>query len=74
MEKIARLAYKHNILSNWQIHLVFFVTYLEPALNSVKDPFTRSFLSNLSLMFIKSNINKLNSYKKIPHQVLSQER
>lgn len=63
MEKVGRLAYKLEILSDWQIHLVFSVAQLESAPPSAKDPFTRPFLSNPPPVFVEDDTNKLKRFE-----------
>lgn len=39
IEKVGKLAYRLDVLSNWRIHPVFSVVQLEPASDPAKDPF-----------------------------------
>lgn len=63
MEKISCLAYKLDLLPNWRIHPVFSVTQLEPTSTPVEDPFKRPFLSNLLLIFVEGDTNKVMSFE-----------
>jgi hypothetical protein len=47
-QRIERLIYSLNILSDWKIHFVFFVTQLKLISNSTKNFFNRSRSTHLS--------------------------
>lgn len=63
MEKVGWPAYKLNVPPDWRIHPIFLVAQLEPVPPPAKDLFARLFLSNLLLIFVKGNANRLKSIK-----------
>lgn len=63
MEKLGCLAYKLNVPPNWRIHSVFSIAQLKLVSPPAKDPFARPFPSNLFLIFVEGNTNRLKSFK-----------
>lgn len=63
LEKIGRLAYKLDVPSDWRVYPVFFVTQLKPVLPLAKGLIAKPFPSNLPLIFIKDDTNKLKSFE-----------
>ena len=63
VEKVGCLAYRLNVPPNWRIHPVFSVAQLEPAPPPAKDPFGRPFPSNLPLVFVEGDTDKVKSFE-----------
>lgn len=55
LERIKRLAYRLNVLANWQIHNVFSIVQLEPASNLANDSFDWPRLDHSDSVFVEGN-------------------
>ena len=63
MERVGRLVYLLDILSDWQIHPVFFVAQLEPAADSAVDLFQRKYPDHPPPIFVDGDTDTMQLYE-----------
>ena len=63
IERVGRLAYKLDVPNDWKIHLVFFVTQLEPAPSLTKNPFQCPHPQHSPFIFVKGDTDYHKSFE-----------